>query len=66
MLFRNNKPNVAKPTKNELMKTIKDSGSIDIGVFEPVDKNNIRLVKQELDKLVRNGDVSIVVIKSKS
>ena len=66
MLFRNNKPNVAKPTKYELMKTIKDSGSIDIGVFEPVDKNNIRLVKQELDKLVRNGDVSIVVIKSKS
>jgi len=66
MLFRNNKLNVAKPTKNELMKTIKDSGSIDIGVFEPVDKNNIRLVKQELDKLVRNGDVSIVVIKSKS
>ena len=66
MLFRNNKLNVAKPTKNELMKTIKDTGSIDIDVFEPVDKNNIRLVKQELDKLVRNGDVSIVVMKSKS
>ena len=66
MLFRNNKLNVVKPTKNELMKTIKDTGSIDIGVFEPVDKNNIRLVKQELDKLVRNGDVSIVVMKRKS
>ena len=46
-----------KPTITTLMKTIKDSGSIDTSVFEPVDKNNVRLLKQELDKCRKESEI---------
>jgi hypothetical protein len=46
--------------------SIRDTGLTDIYLMEPVDKSNVRTAKQELDKLVRNTDVSILVMKDKS
>ena len=66
MLFTKYDNKVTKITKNDLIKSIKDTGVLDISVMEPVDKSNVRTAKQELDKLVRNTDVSILVMKDKS
>ena len=66
MLFTKYDNKVTKITKNDLIKSIKESDVLDISVMEPVDKSNVRIAKQELDKLVRNGDVSIIVMKDKS
>ena len=57
---------VRKISKTDLMKSIRDTGLTDIYLMEPVDKSNVRTAKQELDKLVRNTDVSILVMKDKS
>ena len=66
MLFTKYDNKVKKITKNDLMKSIRDTGLTDIYLMEPVDKSNVRTAKQELDKLVRNTDVSILVMKDKS
>ena len=66
MLFNKYDNTVIKITKNDLIKSIKDTGAMDIHLMEPVDKSNVRIAKQEIDKLVRNGDVSIIVMKDKS
>ena len=57
---------VRKISKTDLMKSIRETGRTDIYLMEPVDKSNVRTAKQELDKLVRNTDVSILVMKDKS
>ena len=66
MLFTKYDNKVKKITKNDLIKSIKESDVSDISVMEPVDKSNVRIAKQELDKLTRNnGEVSIVIMKEK-
>ena len=66
MLFTKYDNKVQKITKNDLIKSIKDTDALDISVMEPVDKSNVRIAKQELDKLTRNnGEVSIVIMKEK-
>lgn len=57
---------IRKISKTDLMKSIRETGRTDIYLMEPVDKSNVRTAKQELDKLVRNTDVSILVMKDKS
>ena len=67
MLFNKYDNTVIKITKNELIKSIKDTGAMDFHLMEPIDKSNVRIAKQELDKLIRNnGEVSIVIMKDKS
>jgi len=66
MLFTKYDNKVRKISKTDLMKSIRDTGLTDIYLMEPVDKSNVRIAKQELDKLVRNTDVSILVMKDKS
>lgn len=66
MLFTKYDNKVQKITKTDLMKSIRETGRTDIYLMEPVDKSNVRTAKQELDKLVRNTDVSILVMKDKS
>jgi len=64
MLFTKYDNKVRKISKTDLMKSIRDTGLTDIYLMEPVDKSNVRIAKQELDKLTRNnGDVSIVIMK---
>ena len=66
MLFTKYDNKVTKINKNDLIKSIKDTDVLDISVMEPVDKSNVRIAKQELDKLIRNnGAVSIVIMKEK-
>jgi len=66
MLFTKYDNKVKKITKNDLIKSIKDTDVLDISLIEPVDKSNVRIAKQELDKLTRNnGAVSIVIMKEK-
>ena len=66
MLFTKYDNKVTKITKNDLIKSIKDTDVLDISLMEPVDKSNVRIAKQELDKLTRNnGEVSIVIMKEK-
>ena len=66
MLFTKYDNKVTKINKNDLIKSIKDTDVLDISVMEPVDKSNVRIAKQELDKLTRNnGEVSIVIMKEK-
>ena len=66
MLFTKYDNKVKKITKNDLIKSIKESDILDISLMEPVDKSNVRIAKQELDKLTRNnGEVSIVIMKEK-
>ena len=65
MLFNKYDNTVIKITKNELIKSIKDTGAMDIHLMEPVDKSNVRIAKQELDKLIRNGELSIVIMKKR-
>ena len=65
MLFNKYDNTVIKITKNELIKSIKDTGAIDINLMEPVNSSNVRIAKQELDKLIRNGELSIVIMKKR-
>jgi len=65
MLFNKYDNKVIKITKNELIKSIKDTGAMDIHLMEPIDKSNVRIAKQELDKLIRNGELSIVIMKKR-
>ena len=66
MLFTKYDNKVTKITKNDLIKSIKESDVLDVSFMEPVDKSNVRIAKQELDKLTRNnGEVSIVIMKEK-
>ena len=65
MLFNKYDNKVIKITKNELIKSIKDTGAIDINLMEPVNSSNVRIAKQELDKLIRNGELSIVIMKKR-
>ena len=66
MLFTKYDNKVRKISKNDLMKSIRESDVSDISLMEPVDKSNVRIAKQEIDKLVRNnGEVSIVIMKEK-
>ena len=65
MLFNKYDNKVIKITKNDLIKSIKDTGAMDIHLMEPVDKSNVRIAKQELDKLIRNGELSIVIMEKR-
>ena len=65
MLFNKYDNKVIKITKNELIKSIKDTGAMDFHLMEPIDKSNVRIAKQELDKLIRNGELSIVIMKKR-
>jgi hypothetical protein len=65
MLFTKYDNRVIKITKNDLIKSIKDTDVLDIGLIEPVDKNNVRTAKQEIDKLVRNNNISLILVRHK-
>jgi hypothetical protein len=65
MLFTKYDNKVTKITKNDLIKSIKDTGVLDISVMEPVDKSNVRIAKQELDKLIRNNHISLILVRHK-
>jgi hypothetical protein len=65
MLFNKYDNKVIKITKNDLIKSIKDTGAMDFHLMEPIDKSNVRIAKQELDKLIRNGELSIVIMKKR-
>jgi hypothetical protein len=65
MLFNKYDNKVIKITKNELIKSIKDTGAIDINLMEPVNSSIVSIAKQELDKLIRNGELSIVIMKKR-
>lgn len=65
MLFTKYDNKVQKITKNDLIKSIKDTDVLDIGLIEPVDKNNVRTAKQEIDKLVRNNNISLILVRHK-
>jgi len=56
---------VRKISKTDLMKSIRDTGLTDIYLMEPVDKSNVRTAKQELDRLIRNDEVSLIVVSTK-
>ena len=63
MLFNKYETKFIKTNKNDVIKGIKSNSLSDIFVMEPVDKSNTKSVKLELDKLVRSGEVSIVIMK---
>ena len=65
MLFTKYDNRVIKITKNDLIKSIKDTDVLDIGLIEPVDKSNVRTAKQEIDKLVRNNNISLILVRHK-
>ena len=65
MLFTKYDNKVTKINKNDLIKSIKDTDVLDIGLIEPVDKNNVRTAKQEIDKLVRNNNISLILVRHK-
>ena len=65
MLFNKYDNKVTKITKNDLIKSIKDTDVLDISVMEPVDKSNVRIAKQELDKLIRNNHISLILVRHK-
>jgi len=65
MLFNKYDNKVQKITKNDLIKSIKDTDVLDISVMEPVDKSNVRIAKQELDKLIRNNHISLILVRHK-
>ena len=54
-----------KTNKNDLIRNINSADIFDISLIEPVDKSNLRLAKQELDKLVRTYPVSLIVVRHK-
>ena len=65
MLFNKYETKFIKTNKNDVIKGIKSNSLSDIFVMEPIDKSNTKSVKLELDKLVRSGEVSIVIMKHK-
>ena len=65
MLFTKYDNKVTKINKNDLITSIKDTDVLDIGLIEPVDKNNVRTAKQEIDKLVRNNNISLILVRHK-
>ena len=65
MLFNKYETKFIKTNKNDVIKSIKSNSLTDIFVMEPIDKSNTKSVKLELDKLVRSGEVSIVIMKHK-
>ena len=65
MLFTKYDNKVKKITKNDLIKSIKDTDVLDISLIEPVDKSNVRIAKQEIDKLVRNNHISLILVRHK-
>ena len=65
MLFTKYDNKVQKIIKNDLIKSIKDTDVLDISVMEPVDKSNVRIAKQELDKLIRNNHISLILVRHK-
>jgi len=65
MLFTKYDNKVTKITKNDLIKSIKESDVLDVSFMEPVDKSNVRIAKQELDKLTRNNHISLILVRHK-
>ena len=65
MLFTKYDNKVTKINKNDLIRNIKDTDLLDISLIEPVDKSNVRIVKQEIDKLVRNNLISLILVRHK-
>ncbi len=65
MLFPKLDNKFTKTTKNELIKNIRQSVLSEISVLEPIDKFSLKVVNKELERAVRNGEVSIVLIKHK-
>ena len=65
MLFNKYETKFIKTNKNDVIKGIKSNSLSDIFVMEPVDKSNVRIAKQELDKVTRSDEVSIVIMRNK-
>ena len=65
MLFTKYDNKVTKINKNDLIRNIKETDLLDISLIEPVDKSNVRIVKQEIDKLVRNNLISLILVRHK-
>ncbi len=65
MLFTKYDNKVTKINKNDLIRNIKDTDLLDISLIEPVDKSNVRIAKQEIDKLVRNNHISLILVRHK-
>ena len=65
MLFNKYDNKVIKITKTDLIKGIRETSRTDIYLMEPVDKSNVRTAKQELDRLIRNDEVSLIVVSTK-
>ena len=65
MLFTKYDNKVTKINKNDLIRNIKDTDLLDISLIEPVDKSNVRIAKQEIDKLIRNNHISLIVVRHK-
>lgn len=65
MLGKYNTKVVLPKTKSELARQINSLGQVEIHALEPVNKENIGLVKSEIERFVRNGKklVSIVLLK---
>lgn len=65
MLFTKYDNKVTKINKNDLIRNIKDTDLLDISLIEPVDKSNVRIAKQEIDKLIRNNHISLILVRHK-
>ena len=63
MLFTKYDNKVTKINKNDLIRNIKDTDLLDISLIEPVDKSNVRIAKQEIDKLVKNNLISLILVR---
>jgi len=53
---------VLPKTKSELVTQINSLGQVEIRVIEPIDKSNVNIVKLEIDRVVRKGRTSCIVL----
>ena len=53
---------VLPKTKSELVTQINSLGQVEIRVIEPIDKSNVNIVKSEIDRVVRKGRTSCIVL----
>ncbi len=53
---------IKKIKTDRLIKSLRNNALMEISVIEPVNTSNVRNVKHELDKIVRNYEVSILIL----
>ncbi len=57
---------VMKPkNKSELIKRLNSLKNIEIEIIEPVTRQSLHQLKPKVDRFVGNGDINIILIKSK-